>query len=306
MSALRVARGYTGRDIIVKFDGGYHGHSDGLLVKAGSGAATFGAPDSAGVPASVAQNTLVLRYNDVPALQACFASMPEQIAAVIVEPVAGNMGCVPPAPGFLSAIVELCARYGAVSIFDEVMTGCRLSEGGAQQLYGLKPALSCLGKIIGGGMPLAVYGGRREIMQRISPLGPVYQAGTLSGSPLAVAAGLATLAQLTPELYRHLELLGARLEQGLNAALMATQTDGCVQRVGSMITLFFRGGPIVSWDDARSADTARFGRWHSALLAGGVYWPPAQFEAAFISGKHTTSDIDRTIEVAEQALRASV
>jgi glutamate-1-semialdehyde 2,1-aminomutase len=305
MSALRLARGFTGRDLIVKFEGGYHGHSDGLLVKAGSGAATFGSPDSAGVPSAVAQTTVVLPYNNIAALEQCFASLPQAIAAVIVEPVAGNMGCVPPAPGFLDAIVELCARYGAISIFDEVMTGCRVAKGGAQARYAQRPALTCLGKIVGGGMPLAVYGGRRDIMEKISPLGPVYQAGTLSGSPLAVAAGIATLAQLNSELYDRLEQLGARLEQGLNAALAATQTEGCVQRVGSMITLFFAKGPIRSWDDAKGCDTARFGRWHRAMTEGGIYWPPAQFEAAFISGAHTTADIDQTVKTAEAALKAS-
>lgn len=305
MSALRVARGFTGRDLIVKFDGGYHGHSDSLLVKAGSGAATFGSPDSAGVPRGIAENTIVLRYNDVADMERCFAAHPGRVAAIIVEPVAGNMGCVPPEPGFLQAIIELCERNGAVSIFDEVMTGCRLAAGGAQELYGLRPAMTCLGKIVGGGMPLAVYGGKREIMQKISPLGPVYQAGTLSGSPLGVSAGLATLARLTPALYTRLEALGARLQAGLEAALKRTATAGCVQRVGSMITLFFAPGPVKSWDDAKQADTARFGRWHRALLEAGIYWPPAQFEAAFISNAHTEADIDRTIAAAEAALVTS-
>jgi glutamate-1-semialdehyde 2,1-aminomutase len=305
MSALRVARGFTGRDLIVKFDGGYHGHSDCLLVKAGSGAATFGSPDSAGVPKGIAENTIVLPYNDLAAIERCFETHAGRVAAIIVEPVAGNMGCVPPEPGFLAGMIELCRKHGALSIFDEVMTGCRLAAGGAQQLYSLKPDLTCLGKIVGGGMPLAVYGGRRDVMSRISPLGPVYQAGTLSGSPLSVAAGIATLSRLTPELYTKLERLGARLEQGLNQALSTTGVAGCVQRVGSMLTVFFGVGHVVSWNDAKDCDTARFGRWHQALLGLGVYWPPAQFEAAFISGAHTDEDIERTITAAEAALRAS-
>jgi glutamate-1-semialdehyde 2,1-aminomutase len=305
MSALRVARGFTGRDVIIKFDGGYHGHSDGLLVKAGSGLATFGAPDSAGVPKAVAANTLVLEYNDVEGLLACFASMPDSIAAVIVEPVAGNMGCVAPEPGFLRAIVDVCDRYQAVSIFDEVMTGCRVAPGGAQELYGVRPAMTCLGKIIGGGMPLAVYGGKRAIMQKISPLGPVYQAGTLSGNPLAVSAGLATLERLDGKLYADLEARGAQLEAGLKRALEESETIGCVQRVGSMITLFFHAGPVRGWNDAKTADTARFGRWHQHLLKQGIYWPPAQFEAAFISGAHSSADIERTVAAAKVALIAS-
>jgi glutamate-1-semialdehyde 2,1-aminomutase len=305
MSALRVARGFTGRDVIVKFEGGYHGHSDGLLVKAGSGLATFGSPDSAGVPKGIAENTVVLPYNDVAAIERCFATHPGRIAAIIVEPVAGNMGCVPPQPEFLTGMIELCRKHGALSIFDEVMTGCRVAPGGAQQLYSQKPDLTCLGKIVGGGMPLAVYGGRRDVMSRISPLGPVYQAGTLSGSPLSVAAGIATLSRLTPELYSKLEQLGARLEQGLNQALAQSGLPGCVQRVGSMLTLFFGVSRVVSWDDAKNCDTARFGRWHQALLGLGVYWPPAQFEAAFISGAHTEADIERTIVAAAAALRAS-
>ena len=305
MSALRAARGYTGRDVIVKFDGAYHGHADALLVKAGSGAATFGSPDSAGVPAATVASTVTSPYNDVTALRELFAREGQRIAAVIVEPVAGNMGCVPPVPGFLEAIVELCERHGAVSVFDEVMTGCRLAPGGAQERYRLRPAMTCLGKIVGGGMPLAVYGGRAEIMKKVAPLGPVYQAGTLSGNPLAVSAGLATLSRLDHAVYERLESLGARLEQGLSRALSDTRTPGIVQRVGSMLTLFFHDGEVRSWKEAERSDTRRFGAFHQGLLERGIYWPPSQFEAAFVSHAHTESDIDRTAEAARQSLASS-
>lgn len=305
MSALRAARGFTRRDRIVKFDGCYHGHSDALLVKAGSGAATFGNPDSAGVPASVVQHTATLGYNDVKALEALFAACGQEIAAVIVEPVAGNMGCVPPEPGFLEAIIELCRAHGALSIFDEVMTGSRLAPGGAQQKYGLRPDLTCLGKVVGGGMPLAVYGGRRDVMSLVAPLGPVYQAGTLSGNPLAVSAGLATLEALDGAAYDALERSSERLAEGLSRALADTGTTGVVQRVGSMLTLFFHDGPVRSWNDAKTSDTKRFAAWHRALLDRGVYFPPSQFEAAFVSLAHDTDDIDRTIEAAREALRAT-
>ena len=305
MSALKVARGFTGRDVIVKFEGCYHGHADFLLVKAGSGAATFGVPDSAGVPAATASNTATLAFNDVPAVRALFESRGKEIAAVIVEPVVGNMGVVPPDAGFLEEILSLCAKHGAVSIFDEVMTGSRLSKSGMQGRVGLVPDMTCLGKIVGGGMPLAVYGGRRDIMEKVAPLGPVYQAGTLSGNPLAVSAGIATLERLDDALYARLESLTARLEEGLVAAIAATRAVACVQRVGSMITLFFAKGPIRRWDDAKACDTKRFGRWHGAMLARGHYWPPAQFEAAFISGAHTEEDIDQTIAAAEASLRDS-
>jgi glutamate-1-semialdehyde 2,1-aminomutase len=302
MSALRVARGFTGRDVIVKFDGAYHGHSDALLVKAGSGAATFGAPDSAGVPADMVKNTLSARYNDSAGLRELFAREGQRIAAVIVEPVAGNMGCVAPADGFLSSIIELCTAHGALSIFDEVMTGSRLARGGAQERFGLRPDLTCLGKVVGGGMPLAVYGGRAEIMKKIAPLGPVYQAGTLSGNPLAVSAGLATLELLDARAYARLEVLGERLEAGLVKAISKSGKTATVQRVGSMITVFFHAGPIRSWDDAKSCDTVAFGRFHRGLLAEGVYWPPAQFEAAFISLAHDETVIDQTIAAASLAL----
>jgi glutamate-1-semialdehyde 2,1-aminomutase len=303
MSALRVARGFTGRDVVVKFAGCYHGHADFLLVKAGSGAATFGVPDSAGVPAATASNTATLPYNDIAALEALFASRGREIAAVIVEPVVGNMGVVPPVPGFLEAIVAGCTRVGAVSVFDEVMTGSRVAKGGMQARAGIKPDMTCLGKIIGGGMPLAAYGGRRDIMQRIAPLGPVYQAGTLSGNPVAVSAALATIARLDDALYARLETLGARLEAGLVAAIASAGIEACVQRVGSMITLFFGKGPIRSWEDAERCDTMRFGKWHAGMLARGQYWPPSQFEAAFFGGAHTEADIDATIAAAREALK---
>lgn len=302
MSALRVARGFTGRDVIVKFDGCYHGHSDGLLVKAGSGLATFGNPDSAGVPQAVVANTASLPFNDENALTELFERERGRVAAVIVEPVVGNMGLVPPQPGFLERIIELCREHGAVSIFDEVMTGSRLSRAGAQGLFGMTPDMTCLGKVVGGGMPLAVYGGKREIMQSIAPLGPVYQAGTLSGSPLAVTAGLTTLGLLTNDVYERLEALASRLQVGLERVLRGAHVPGVVQRVGSMLTLFFHRGPVRSWTDAAESDRERFGRFHRALLAQGVYFPPSQFEAAFVSAAHTEEDIDRTIDAARAAL----
>ncbi|MBN2191787.1 MAG: glutamate-1-semialdehyde 2,1-aminomutase [Polyangiaceae bacterium] len=303
MSALRVARGFTGRDAIVKFEGAYHGHADPLLVRAGSGSATFGVPDSAGVPLGMVAATATIPYNDVAALRNLFAREGQRIAAVIVEPVAGNMGVVPPAPGFLAAIVESCRKHGALSIFDEVMTGSRVGLGGAQGLFGITPDLTCLGKVIGGGLPLAVYGGRRDVMSRVAPLGPVYQAGTLAGNPVAVSAGLATLRALDQEAYAVLEARGAALQEGLTRALRDHRTVGTVQRVGSMLTLFFSAGPIRSWTDAEGADRGRFASFHQALLARGVYWPPSQFEAAFISVAHSTDDIALTIAAANEALR---
>ncbi len=302
MSALRVARGFTGRDVIVKFEGCYHGHADLLLVKAGSGAATFGVPDSAGVPAATVAATATLAYNDTRALNDLFASRGGEIAAVIVEPVVGNMGVVPPSPGFLEAIVDGCAKHGAVSIFDEVMTGCRVARGGMQERAGLRPDLTCLGKIVGGGLPLAAYGGKRAIMERVAPLGPVYQAGTLSGNPVAVSAGLATLARLDSALYARLDVLSARLERGLAAAIAARCATARVQRVGSMISLFFSERPIRSWSDAKTCDTARFAGWHAGMVERGVYWPPAQFEAAFVSAAHTEGLIDETVQAAQQSL----
>jgi glutamate-1-semialdehyde 2,1-aminomutase len=304
MSALRVARGFTGRDEIVKFEGCYHGHSDYLLVKAGSGAATFGVPDSAGVPAAMAQNTLTLPYNDASALRALFKERGRNIAAVIVEPVVGNMGVVPAVPGFLEAIVSECAASGAVSIFDEVMTGCRVARGGAQAMFGLRPDMTCLGKIVGGGLPLAAYGGKRAIMERVAPLGPVYQAGTLSGNPVAVSAGLTTLGLLDDALYVRLESLGKKLQKGIEEAILAHAMPACVQRVGSMITLFLAAGPVRSWNDAKKCDTRAFASWHEGMLSRGIYWPPAQFEAAFVSGAHTDADVAATVRAAGESLAA--
>ena len=303
MSALRVARGFTGRELIVKFEGCYHGHADHLLVKAGSGLATFGSPDSGGVPEGIARSTLTLPYNDAGALEKCFAELGSRIAAVIVEPVVGNMGCVPPVEGFLEAIIALCKQHGAMSIFDEVMTGFRVARGGAQQRFGLRPDLTALGKIAGGGMPLAVYGGRRDVMAVVAPLGPVYQAGTLSGNPVAVSAGLTTLRLLNDAVYDKLESLGAALEAGLRAALRQTEVVGCVQRVGSMITLFFAAGPVRNWADSAASDGERFARFHAGLLSRGVYWPPSRFEAAFLSAAHSSEDIERTIDAARESLR---
>jgi len=298
MSAVRVARGFTGRDTIVKFEGCYHGHADHLLVKAGSGAATFGVPDSAGVPAAMARLTVTLPYNDGDALGRLFREQGDRIAGVIVEPVVGNMGCVAPEPGFLAAIIEACRAHGALSIFDEVMTGCRLSMGGAQQLYGLRPDLTCLGKIVGGGMPLAVYGGREDAMNRVAPLGPIYQAGTLSGNPVAVSAGLATLERLTPALYEKVETTSAALERGLTAAIAEQKLKARVQRVGSMLTVFFRSEPVRNWTDAAACDTRQFAVWHAALIERGVYWPPSQFEAAFVGAAHSAADIEKTVGAA--------
>jgi glutamate-1-semialdehyde 2,1-aminomutase len=304
MAAIRAARGFTGRDVIVKFEGCYHGHADYLLVKAGSGAMTLGVPDSAGVPTGAAQNTTTLPYNDLPALRELFASRGHRIAAVIVEPVVGNMGLVPPEPGFLEEILALCSKHGVVSIFDEVMTGCRVARGGMQERAGLAPDMTCLGKIVGGGLPLAAYGGKRAIMEQVAPLGPVYQAGTLSGNPVAVSAGLATLERLDTALYARLESLSARLERGLVAALGKHGVPGCVQRVGSMFTLFFTAGPVKNFTDAKRSDTERFGRWHAGMLSRGQYWPPSQFEAAFVSAAHTESDIDATIAACDEVLHA--
>jgi len=305
MAAIRVARGYTGREAIVKFEGCYHGHADFLLVKAGSGALTYGVPDSAGVPQATAQGTLTLPYNDIPALEALFAARGKDIAGVIVEPVVGNMGVVPPEKGFLERIVSLCKEHGAVSIFDEVMTGCRVARGGMQERAGIVPDMTCLGKIVGGGMPLAAYGGRREIMQKVAPLGPVYQAGTLSGNPVAVSAALALLERLDGGVYEKLEALGARLEKGLVAAAAKHGATACVQRVGSMITLFFTKGPVRSFAEAFTSDTKRFGRWHAQMLQRGQYWPPSQFEAAFLSAAHDEALIDATIKAADESLGAS-
>ncbi len=304
MSALRLARAATGRDLIVKFDGGYHGHADGLLVQAGSGALTLGVPDSPGVPAAAAAQTLSLPYNDAAAARRAFERRGEAIAAVIVEPVAGNMGVVPPVAGFLETLRELCTRYGSVLIFDEVITGFRIAWGGAQERYGLRPDLTCLGKIVGGGLPVGAYGGRRELMEQVAPLGPVYQAGTLSGNPLAMAAGLATLELLrAPATYQRLEALGERLERGLAAAARAAGVPYTANRVGSMLTGFFSEPPVRDYASARRADTGRYARFFHAMLDRGVYLAPSQFEAAFISLAHGEAEIDATIEAAQEAFK---
>jgi glutamate-1-semialdehyde 2,1-aminomutase len=306
MGALRVARGFTGRDLVVKLEGCYHGGADYLLVKAGSGLATLGTPDSAGVPAAIASTTVVLPFNDTAALRELFAARGREIAALIVEPVVGNMGCVPPDPGYLEALREITAAHGALLVFDEVMTGFRLALGGAQAVYGIRPDLTCLGKIVGGGMPLAAYGGRAEIMDRIAPVGPVYQAGTLSGNPVAVAAGVATLRLLrAPGTYEKLETISAAVGAALEDGARKAGANVTLQRVGSMLTPFFGPGPIRSWTDADRCDRARFGRWHAAMLAGGVYWPPSQFEAAFVSLAHDEEALSLTREVAARAFASA-
>ncbi len=303
MSAIRLARGFTGRDRIVKFEGCYHGHSDSLLVKAGSGLATFGTPDSAGVPADFARNTIVVPYNNADALNQTFEEQGSEIACVIIEPVAGNMGCVPPGPGYLEAVREITTRHGALLIFDEVITGFRLAYGGAQQLYGIKPDLTCLGKIIGGGLPVGAFGGRADVMDRIAPLGPVYQAGTLSGNPLAVTAGLAMLKLLRDSNpYEELERRSAKLEQGLRDAALEAGIRVTVNRVGSMLTAFFTEGPVTDWPSAKKCDTERYGRFFRAMLEEGVYLAPSQFECAFVSNSHADEAIAKTIEAARTVM----
>jgi len=299
MSALRLARAWTGRELVVKFEGCYHGHVDSLLVKAGSGVATLGIPDTAGVPAAFADTTIALPYNSRAAVEQTFARYGDRIAAVIVEPVAGNMGCVPPAPGFLEALRELTQRHGALLIFDEVMTGFRLAYGGAQQIFGIRPDLTTLGKVIGGGLPIGAYGGRAEIMRRIAPAGPVYQAGTLSGNPVAVAAGLAMLRYLKqhPELYAQLEERTARLAAAAPPGI-------AVNRAGSMITFFFTPGPVTDYESARRSDTARFACFHAWLLERGICFPPSQFEAAFVSAAHSEEDISRTADAIREFFAA--
>ncbi len=302
MSALRLARAYTRRNKIIKFAGGYHGHADFLLVAAGSGATTLGIPDSPGVPAATTTDTLIAPYNSLPAVEALFSEFPDSIAAVIVEPVAGNMGCVPPLPGYLQGLRTLTERYGALLIFDEVMTGFRVAYGGAQALYGVQPDLTCLGKIIGGGLPAAAYGGRRDIMSLVAPSGPVYQAGTLSGNPLAMAAGIAQLELLQqPGVYEHLEARSAQLAEGIGAAAKAAGVPVTQTRVGSMFCTFFTDQPVIDYTTAKTAHVERYARFFQAMLDQGIYLAPSQFEAAFLSLAHQEQEIRHTIEAARVA-----
>ena len=299
MSAIRVARGFTERDLIVKFEGCYHGHVDSLLVKAGSGVATLGIADTRGVPKAFCDTTIALPYNSPEAVKDAFRAHGDRIAAVIVEPVAGNMGCVPPLPGYLESLREITARHGALLIFDEVMTGFRVAFGGAQQRYGIHPDLTTLGKVIGGGLPVGAYGGRKDIMSIVAPSGPVYQAGTLSGNPLAVAAGRAMLRHLKahPEVYTQLETRAAEL-------CAAAPPGVTVNRVGSMFTFFFTEGPVTDYESAKRSDTVRFGRFFRAMLDRGIYLAPSQFEAAFLSAAHSEADIRKTIAAAREAFKA--
>ena len=305
MSALRLARGATGRSKIIKFAGCYHGHSDSMLVKAGSGALTGGAPDSAGVPAEMAADTLTARYNDAASVRALLEANPGQVAAVIVEPVAANMGVVPPQPGFLEALRGLCDAYGALLIFDEVITGFRLSAGGAQRHYGVHADLVTYGKIIGGGMPVGAYAGSRKLMEQVSPLGAVYQAGTLSGNPVAMAAGLAQLEILenNPDIYTALERKGKRLQEGLQEIFRKAKVPAQVNRAGSILTVFFSKTPVTGYDQARACDLERFAKWYRGLLEHGIYAAPSQFEAMFLSAAHQEEDIDAILVAAEEVAK---
>ncbi len=305
MSAIRLARAFTGRDKIIKFAGCYHGHADGLLVKAGSGALTHGIPTSAGVPESYASETLVAEYNDIESVEKFFAANPSGIAAVITEPVAGNMGVVPPAPGFLEALRKVTQDNGALLIFDEVITGFRVGPNGAQGLFNITPDITTMGKIIGGGLPVGAYGGRKEIMEMVAPLGPMYQAGTLSGNPLAVSAGIATLTELSkPGVFERIDGLAQRLTQGVTAAFQKAEIPATINRVGSMFTGFLNPGPVAGLADAENSDTEMYGRYFHAMQEQGVYIAPSQFEAGFVSTAHTEADIDATIAKVTAALRS--
>ncbi|CAJ1003445.1 glutamate-1-semialdehyde 2,1-aminomutase [Brevibacillus aydinogluensis] len=304
MSALRLARGYTKRNKIMKFEGCYHGHADSLLIKAGSGVATLGLPDSPGVPEATAIHTITVPYNDLESVKMAFEAYGEDLAAVIVEPVAGNMGVVPPQPGFLEGLREITQRYGTLLIFDEVMTGFRVARGGAQELYGITPDLTTMGKVIGGGLPVGAYGGRRDIMQHVAPAGPIYQAGTLSGNPLAMAAGLTTLQILGEDgVYERLDALSSRLAEGLADNARKLGIPHTVNRVGSMVCLFFTETPVVNYETAKTSDLERFSRYFRYLLEEGVMIPPSQFEGMFVSLAHTEADIERTIEASYQAMK---
>lgn len=304
MSAIRLARGYTGRSKIIKFEGSYHGHADSLLIKAGSGIATLGLPDSPGVPESVASNTIAVPYNDLESVELAFKRFGEEIAAVIVEPVAGNMGVVPPQPGFLEGLRKVTSDYGTVLIFDEVMTGFRVDLNCAQGRYGVTPDLTCLGKVIGGGLPVGAYGGKRELMDQIAPAGPIYQAGTLSGNPLAMAAGYTTLKLLTPAIYEQLEERGARLQAGFERNAEEFGIPLTINRIGSMVCPFFTNTPVVNFDTAKTSDLDRFRQYFAAMVEEGVSVPPSQFEGMFISGAHTVEDIDATIEANYNAFKS--
>jgi glutamate-1-semialdehyde 2,1-aminomutase len=303
MSAARVARAFTKRDRIVKFEGCYHGHADAYLVKAGSGAMTLGVPTSPGVPAGAARDTLLASYNDLDSVEQLFDQNRGGIAAVIVEPIAGNMGVVPPREGFLEGLRKICSREGSLLIFDEVISGFRAGAGGAQQVFGVKPDLTCLGKIIGGGLPVGAYGGRADVMELMAPSGPVYQAGTLSGNPLAMTAGLWCLSELSARLYRHLAKLGARLAAGLADAARDAGVAMQVNGFGSVLTPFFTSHQVRDYESAATADTAAYARFFRGMLARGIYPPPSQFEAWFISGAHTEKDIERTVKAAREVLR---
>jgi glutamate-1-semialdehyde 2,1-aminomutase len=304
-AAIRVARGFTGRDDVLKFDGCYHGAGDALLVKAGSGVETLGLPDSPGVPADVARHTLTLAFNDLAAAKALFAARGKDLAAVIVEPVVGNMGVLVPRAGYLQGLLDLCRQHGALLIVDEVMTGFRLAPGGACGLYGLRPDLVTFGKVIGGGLPVGAFGGRADVMDRVAPAGPIYQAGTLSGNPMAMAAGLATLRLLTPDAYARLEATSARLAEGLAQLAAEAKVPVQVNRVGSMVTVFFAERPVFDADSARAASKARYAAFFHALLEGGVYFPPSQFESAFLSTAHSAADVDATLAAAGPAFAAA-
>ena len=304
MSAIRLARAFTNRDKIIKFAGCYHGHADGLLVKAGSGALTHGIPTSAGVPESYASETLVADYNNIESVDKFFTANPKSIAAVIIEPVAGNMGVIPPSPGFLDGLRRITKNNGALLIFDEVITGFRVGPSGAQGLFGITPDITTMGKIIGGGLPVGAYGGRKDIMEMVAPLGAMYQAGTLSGNPLAVSAGIATLTELQkPGVFKKLEEMAERLTEGLTKAFQAAEIPSSINRVGSMFTGFFNDGPVTTLEDAEGSDTEMYGRYFHAMQENGVYIAPSQFEAGFVSTAHTEADIDATVTKASEALR---
>nr|WP_017553794.1 glutamate-1-semialdehyde 2,1-aminomutase [Heyndrickxia coagulans] len=304
MSALRLARGYTGRNKILKFEGSYHGHGDSLLIKAGSGVATLGLPDSPGVPLGIAQNTIAVPYNDLEAVRSAFEQYGEDIACIIVEPVAGNMGVVPPKPGFLQGLRDVTSAYGALLIFDEVMTGFRVDYHCAQGYFDVTPDLTCLGKVIGGGLPVGAFGGRADIMEKIAPTGPVYQAGTLSGNPLAMTAGYETLRQLTPETYAAFRRKADRLEQGFHEAAVKYDIPHTINRAGSMIGIFFTNEEVNNFASASTSDLDLFARYYRGMAENGIFLPPSQFEGIFLSAAHTDDDIDRTVEAAEKTFKA--